>query len=110
MANACPAFDFLERRGDYDPSTGTFAATGNMLGPIACHEASRLGNGKVLIAGGYDSKEGGVPNAELYDPAPATFTATGRYRLMDTRIEGHGCPLAGCRRCHRLLPDRGGPP
>lgn len=61
----------------YDPSTGTFAATGNMLGDHVCQQAHLLGNGKVLVAGGYDAK-GGVSNAELYDPATGTFAATGR--------------------------------
>lgn len=49
-----------------------------MIDGHACHEAFLLGNGKVLITGGYDNR-GGVTNAELYDPANGTFAATGRY-------------------------------
>lgn len=49
-----------------------------MIDGHACHEAILLGNGKVLITGGYDNR-GGVTNAELYDPANGTFAATGRY-------------------------------
>src|SRR5258707_619145 len=63
-------------------SPGTFSATGRMTTPRAGHTATLLTNGKVLIAGGYDNN-GGVPNAELYDPATGTFATTGRY-IKDT--------------------------
>src|SRR5262249_22452843 len=55
----------------YDPSAGTFAATGDMTTHRARHTATLLANGKVLIAGG------GSSSAELYDPATGTFPATG---------------------------------
>ena len=41
-----------------------------------CHTATLLPNGKVLVAGGYDS-DGALASAELYDPASGTWTATG---------------------------------
>ena len=62
----------------YDPSTGTFTATGNMVGDHVCQQANLLGNGKVLIVGGYDAR-GRVSDAELYNPATGTFAATGMY-------------------------------
>jgi hypothetical protein len=55
----------------YDPSTGTFAATDDMIAPPSGWPwaAALLGNGKVLIAGsGF--------GAQLYDPATGTFAAT----------------------------------
>ncbi len=62
----------------YDPSTGTFAVTGNMIFGHVCQQANLLGNGTVLIVGG-SGANGRVPNAEIYDPATGTFTATGTY-------------------------------
>src|SRR5260370_8395317 len=36
-----------------------------------------LPNGKVLVAGGYDTSGGVLASAELYDPVTGTFTAIG---------------------------------
>ena len=68
----------------YDPTTGTFAATGSMIQAITDNTATRtvhtatllLPSGKVLVAGGLD-KNYVFANAELYDPAVGTFTVTG---------------------------------
>jgi len=57
----------------YDPSTGTFAATGNMTTNRALHTATLLSDGRVLISGEYT----GDSSAELYDPATERFTLTG---------------------------------
>jgi hypothetical protein len=60
----------------YDPSTGTFTATGNLNAPRARHAAILLNSGKVLLAGGTNRGADG-PGAELYDPVTNAFTATG---------------------------------
>jgi Galactose oxidase, central domain/Kelch motif len=57
----------------YDPSTGTFSATGVMTAPRNCHTGTFLPDGTVLIAGG----TGPVPTAELYHPATGTFSPIG---------------------------------
>jgi hypothetical protein len=56
----------------YDPSTGTFTATGDMTTARIYHTATLLPNGKVLIAGGLRTR-----SAEVYDPSSGTFIATG---------------------------------
>jgi hypothetical protein len=63
----------------YDPSTGTFTRTGDMITGREGHTATLLRNGKVLIAGGYlnDLGPSWVTTAELYDPATGTFSAGG---------------------------------
>jgi large repetitive protein len=59
----------------YDPSTGTFTATGAMTTGRAWHTATLLNNGRVLIAGG--GLNSPLSSAELYDPSTGTFTTTG---------------------------------
>ncbi|HJU10495.1 MAG TPA: kelch repeat-containing protein, partial [Candidatus Binataceae bacterium] len=72
-----------DRNGDpmqsaelYDPVSATWMATGSLGHRRSEHTATLLPNGKVLVAGGFDS---GFPtmSAELYDPATGTWTATG---------------------------------
>jgi hypothetical protein len=60
----------------YDPATGTWTNTGNLVIPRAQHSATLLPNGMLLAVGG---EGGGSPtgSSEVYDPASATWTETG---------------------------------
>jgi putative Ig domain-containing protein/galactose oxidase-like protein/Kelch motif protein len=58
----------------FDPSTGTFTATGVMTEFRYDHTATLLNNGKVLLAGGTNGNS--VSDAELFDPTIGTFSAT----------------------------------
>jgi hypothetical protein len=66
----------------YDPATGTFSPTGDMVTGHVFHSATTLPDGHVLIAGldeaAMSGLSGGTPDllasAELYDPATGTFT------------------------------------
>src|SRR5689334_382735 len=58
-------------------SLGTFTATGSMTMERSGHTATRLPDGRVLIAGGTNGFYKTLASAELYDPATATFTVTG---------------------------------
>ena len=58
----------------YDPTAGTFEATGTMTVPRSYHTATSLLDGEVLVAG--DVVGGGYFSAELYDPTVGAFVAT----------------------------------
>jgi hypothetical protein len=72
----------INRAEIYDPANGQFTSSGtSVTGQVGGH-ATLLPNGKVLVAGGF------VPgtansfihaNAELYDPATGSFSATGSF-------------------------------
>jgi WD40 repeat protein len=62
----------------YEPATGTSFVTLDLNTPRMGHTATRLPNGKVLVAGGDTKLFGGQTNgAELYDRATGTWTITG---------------------------------
>jgi hypothetical protein len=74
----------------YDPATGVFTATGNMVSARDYHTATLLGSGKVLIAGGRTNSGNGyisLNTAELYDPATGIFTLVAG--TMTTPRAGH---------------------
>ena len=63
----------------YDPATGLWTGTGNMLLGRERHTATVLGNGQVLVAGGdtYDGVSANVvAESELFDPGLGTWSAT----------------------------------
>jgi hypothetical protein len=50
----------------YDPSAGTFTATGSMMGPRWQPTATLLPDGRVLVAGGMEERAI-LASAELYE-------------------------------------------
>jgi hypothetical protein len=72
----------------YDPSTGAFTATGDMIAPGGA--GILLENGEVLIFG--------EKTAQLYDPVTSTFSDAGAYagdvpRVFSTTMLGNGTVL-----------------
>jgi hypothetical protein len=61
----------------YDPTTGSWSATGGLATARYLHTATLLSNGRVLVAGGDSTTLGFIASAEIYDPSTETFTATG---------------------------------
>lgn len=59
----------------YDPITGTWTATEEMIQGRDGHTATLLPDGRVLVAGGHAADR--VASAELYDPVAGTWAATG---------------------------------
>jgi Galactose oxidase, central domain len=74
----------------FDPSTGTFTSSANMITPRGEHTATLLADGRVLIAGGIDRQGRSLASAEIYDPSTAIFTATGS---MSISRAGHTATL-----------------
>lgn len=75
----------------FDPSTGQWSKTGDMLEARAGHRALALADGRVLVVGGATDQVGSACNAmypgctigktigtaEVFDPATGTFSAAG---------------------------------
>ena len=57
-------------------SADSFTNTGSMITGRYWGAAALLPNGKVLVAGGYNSSSTYLSSAELYNPATGTWTAT----------------------------------
>jgi len=81
----------------YDPSTGTWSDSRTLKVQRADYTATLLGNGKVLVAGGYDlfiNSDDEAPEltntAELYDPATGKSLFTGS---LNVRRVGHTATL-----------------
>ena len=77
----------------YNPANGAFTQTGNLTVKRHKHDAVLLADGRVLIVGGSDERDGAgaYRNAEIYDPTKKTFAAVSnmnaaRYKLQGTAI------------------------
>jgi hypothetical protein len=75
-AGAGTGFGNLDSAELYDPPSGAFFPTASLALTRARHTATRLWDGRVLVAGGVSGYEG-VSSAEIYDPTTATWTTTG---------------------------------
>jgi N-acetylneuraminic acid mutarotase len=64
----------------YDPITRLWRGSGHLDTARISHSATRLSNGMVLVAGGYNWPPTSFASAELYDPADEKWTYTGRLR------------------------------
>ncbi|HEX4947555.1 MAG TPA: kelch repeat-containing protein [Blastocatellia bacterium] len=78
----------------YNPQTGTFTSAGNLTVKRHKHDATLLADGRVLIIGGSDERDGdgAYRNAEIFNPTNGSFTTvknnmnSARYKLQGTAI------------------------
>jgi hypothetical protein len=92
----------------YDPATGTWTLTGSMNVGRYSHQAQLLGNGKVVVFGGYQQNTMlETPTTELYDPSSGTWTQVGDMNNLHADffssllpdggvLAGGGCGIAAC--------------
>jgi hypothetical protein len=59
----------------YDPTSGTWSATGDMVEARKHHSATLLPDGRVLVAGGESSIGETLASAEVYDASTGTWAA-----------------------------------
>jgi hypothetical protein len=71
----------------FDPATGSFSDSGDMVAARQNQTASLLADGRVILIGGQGGAGGGTPldTAEIYDPANETFTSSGPFPMATPR-------------------------
>jgi hypothetical protein len=79
LNQSSPATPFTVRVAIPRPAAAFMSTSRNMTVARTAHTATRLLDGRVLIAGG------GSASAELYDPTSQTFTATGSMTLAQDK-------------------------
>ena len=78
-----------ERENDAS-GTGSVNAIRSMNTRRAAHTATLLGNGKVLVAGGFAGDENSLASAEVFDPKTSTFSSAGN---MNFSRAGHSATI-----------------
>jgi hypothetical protein len=81
--NTAMGFDVLYSKttgSDNAPASWIWRGGGRLNTPRINHTATLLADGRVLVAGGYNSAD--LASAELYDPASRTWTATGSLNVV----------------------------
>src|ERR1700722_5223265 len=91
----------------FNPGTGKFTSAGPLTVGRHKHAAILLRSGKVLVVGGSDNRDwrGEYASAEIYDPAPGTFSATGTMNIARFKLPAAAALLPN----GRVLIAGGGP-
>lgn len=81
----------------YNPSTGTFTATGKLVIGTMSHTATALSDGTVLITGGVSTRGSYSPTAtaQIFDIATSTFRSNGSIpsQMLQAARQGHTAAL-----------------
>ena len=70
----------------YDPLTGSWSTMNSMSEPRAIPSATVLGDGRVLVTGGFGNFGDSLDSAEIYDPSSGSWSGVGK--MATTRV-GH---------------------
>jgi hypothetical protein len=83
----------------YNPATGEFHPVGSMSVPRHKHDGVLLQDGRVLITGGSDERDGSgdYASAEVYDPETGSFSAIPDMHLPRYKHQGTSVLLEGGR-------------
>jgi hypothetical protein len=77
----------------YDVASGTWSNTGALMNARSGHTATAVGDGTVLVAGGYDNSGDHYDSAELY--SAGVFSSAGH--INTSRFDHFGVTLSGNR-------------
>lgn len=73
-ASQVPVLETLRTAYIFDPRTNSFSMVGSLTTPRAYHQATVVGGGRVVLAGGLDSNLNSLATADVFDPLTNTFT------------------------------------
>ena len=77
----------------FDPATLTFAVSGALVIPRTNHTATPLGDGRVLLAGGFGAGSNVVlDSGEVFDPSTGMFTAVSN-TMSQKRVHHAAAPI-----------------
>jgi hypothetical protein len=79
----------------FDPATGTFSSAGELTVRRHKHDATVLEDGRVLITGGADERDGGgaYRSVEVFNPSTGIFSAVGNMNAARYKLQGTTVPL-----------------
>jgi hypothetical protein len=78
--NFGPAIVEIPQAELYDPISGIFSPTGDLIVPRGNHRATLLANGQVLLVGGTTGSNI-LASVELYEPATGAFSLAGNMTM-----------------------------
>jgi hypothetical protein len=79
-SNFGPAIIEIPQAELYDPTSGIFSPTGDLIVPRGNHRATLLANGQVLLVGGTTASNI-LASVELYEPATGAFSLAGNMTM-----------------------------
>ena len=95
----------------WDPATGTVTLVPNPFYNLFCSGQSQLGDGRILVVGGFDSSSLGAANANIFDPVAQSWSAVPNmtyrrwYPSSTTLPDGRALVTSGAQTCLTCIAD-----